>query len=131
MYYNSVMRLIGIDFGEKRVGIASTDEMGDFALPRVVLENTPELATEVERLAKDWQTDRVIIGESKDFKGAHNEIHIGALKFAEEMKKKGIQVEFHPELLTSIEAERLQGKNDMLDASAAALILKSYIDSHK
>lgn len=125
------MRLLGIDYGEKRVGIASTDEEGDFALPRVVLESHPALADEVERLADDWQTDRIIIGESKDFKGKDNAIQAEALKFAEELRRRGRDVVFHPEVLTSMEAERLQGHNDMHDASAAAIILKSYIDSQK
>jgi putative holliday junction resolvase len=122
---------MGIDFGEKRVGVASTDEMGHFALPRVVLENSAGLLDEVERLAEDWQSERVVIGESKDFKGAPNVIHAQALRFADELRSRGLDVVFHPELLTSMEAERLQGKNDMLDASAAALILKSYIDTNK
>lgn len=125
------MRLIGIDYGEKRIGIASTDEMGDFALPRVVLENSRDVAEEIERLALDWKTEKIIIGESKDFKGEHNEIHPKALRLAEDLRQRGLEVEFHPELLTSMEAERLQGKNDMLDASAAALILKSYIDTNR
>jgi putative holliday junction resolvase len=122
---------MGIDFGEKRVGVASTDEMGQFALPRVVLENKAGLLDEVERLAEDWQTERVVIGESRDFKGVPNVIHAQALRFADELRARGLDVVFHPEMLTSMEAERLQGKNDMLDASAAALILKSYIDSNK
>ena len=40
----------------------------------------------------------------------------------------GLPIHMYPEFLTSQEAERLQGKNDMHDASAAALILKSYLD---
>lgn len=125
------MRLMGIDYGAKRVGIASTDEEGYFSLPRVVIENTPALIDEVERLADDWGTERIVIGESKDFKGKPNKIHEEAAAFAKELKKRGRKVDFHPELLTSLEAERLQGHNDMHDASAASLILKSYIDTRK
>jgi RNase H-fold protein (predicted Holliday junction resolvase) len=52
--------------------------------------------------------------------------------FVENLKKAiGVEVEYHPEFMTSIEAEHIQGKGDMLDASAAALILKSYIDHKK
>jgi putative holliday junction resolvase len=128
---NKSERLMGIDFGEKRVGIASTDEMGGFSLPRVVLVNDEKLLDEIERLADDWATEKIIIGESLDFKGKPNKIHESAEKFAQALKKRGRKIEFHPELLTSLEAERIQGKNEMLDASAAALILKSYIDSQK
>lgn len=125
------MRLMAIDFGEKRVGIASTDETGDFAIPRVVLPNDENLINEVTRLADDWQTERIVVGESKNFKGEANAIDEEAKNFARSLESLGKSVEFHPELLTSLEATRLQGENDMLDASAASLILKSYIDSRK
>ena len=49
--------------------------------------------------------------------------------FVENLKKLGLSVHLHPEFLTSAEAERLQGKNHMHDASAAALILKSYLET--
>lgn len=125
------MRVMGIDYGEKRVGIASTDESGEFALPRKVLQNGDDLLDQVIRLAKEWNIEQVVIGESRDFKGEPNKIFAEAALFGDNLKERGIDVIFHPELLTSLEAKHLQGENDMLDASAAALILKSYIDSRK
>lgn len=122
------MKLIGIDFGAKRVGVASTDESGEFAIPRVVLPNDENLLSEVVKIAGD---SKIIVGESKDFKGRPNKIFAEAEKFAEALRKLGKTVEFQTEVLTSMEAERLQGSNEMNDASAAALILKSYIDSNK
>ncbi len=124
-------RLMSIDFGERRVGIASTDESGEFALPRAVVPNTERLLEEVVTLAREWQIQKIIVGESKNLDGAHNPIHSKAVEFVELLKEKGLEIEFHPEVYTSMEAKHLQGKNDMTDASAAALILKSYIDTHK
>jgi RNase H-fold protein (predicted Holliday junction resolvase) len=69
-----------------------------------------------------------VVGESKDFKGHENPIMKEAREFAEKLKAARLEVVFHPEILTSVEAEKLQGKNEMLDASAAAIILKSYIE---
>lgn len=125
------MRLMGIDFGEKRVGIASTDESGEFALPRAVLPNSLDLLEEVVRLAREWQVQKIVVGESKNLNGEHNPIHSQAAVFVGLLKERGFEIEFHPEVYTSMEAKQLQGKNDMTDASAAALILKSYIDTHK
>jgi putative Holliday junction resolvase len=122
---------MGIDFGERRVGIASTDESGEFALPRAVIPNTDNLLDEVVALAREWQVEKIIIGESKNLDGTYNPIHAKAAAFAVLLEEKGFGTEFHPEVYTSAEAEQLQGKNDMLDASAAAIILKSYIDTHK
>ncbi len=120
---------MAIDFGEKRVGIASTDESGQFALPRAVIPNTEGLLDEVVKLAREWEIAKIIVGESKNFEGAPNPIMKRALEFVENLKKHDLEIEFHPEVFTTMEAERLQGRSDLLDASAAALILKSYIDT--
>lgn len=125
------MKLVGIDFGEKRVGVASTDESGEFALPRTVLPNDAGLLQAVISLCEREGAERVILGESKDFKGSPNQIQSKIDEFKTALEDHGIEVVLHPELFTSAEAARLQGAGGMLDASAAALILKSYIDSKK
>ena len=48
-------------------------------------------------------------------------------QFKAELEKRGVEVVLHPEVMTTIEARRLQGQSAMTDASAAALILKSFI----
>jgi putative Holliday junction resolvase len=125
------MRLMGIDYGSKRVGVASTDESGEFAIPRVVLKNDKSLLDEVLAIKDRESIDRIVVGESRNYAGEHNSIMEKILKFKEDLEQRGVVVELHPELLTSVEATRLQDDNDMADASAASLILKSYIDSQK
>jgi len=125
------MRIIGIDYGEKRVGIASTDESGEFALPRAVLDNDENLFTDIEDLASVENVKKIILGESKKLDGQDNLISKDIEKFKIELENRGFEVIMHPEVFTSLEAERIQGKGEMLDASAAAIILKSYIDKEK
>lgn len=120
---------MAIDYGAKRVGLASTDETGHFALPRAVLTNDETLLDKVLRFKKEEGIEKIIIGESRDFKGQPNSILWEIAKFKAEIEKRGVEVIFHPEVLTTVEARRLQGTTPMTDASAAALILKSYIDS--
>ncbi len=122
------MSIMAIDYGEKRVGIATTDESNEFALPRVVLENTPKLLNEICELREKWNIEKIILGDSKKFDGSDNLIAVNIKRLKKELEEKGIVVIMHPEFLTSLEAKQLQGKNEMLDASAAAIILKSYID---
>ncbi|MBX4198805.1 RuvX/YqgF family protein [Candidatus Parcubacteria bacterium] len=124
-----MMRLMGIDYGSKKVGVASTDSRGEFALPRAVLPNDHHLVSEVVKMCEAEGVERVILGESKDFKGEPNDIQAEIAVFKQALEDHGIEVVLHPEMLTSLEAKQLQGENAMLDASAAALILKSYIDS--
>lgn len=125
------MKLLAIDYGEKRVGVASTDESGEFAIPRMVIQNSENLIKEVLNLISEWKIEKVILGESKNYDGSKNIISDEIERFKTDLENKGVEVIFHPELLTTMEAERIQGKNEFRDASAAALILKSYIDTQK
>jgi putative holliday junction resolvase len=125
------MRLIGIDYGEKRIGIASTDESGEFAIPRTVLTNDINLFPEIEKIAERDGVKKIVLGESKKLDGSDNLITKEIKKFKKNLEDRGFEVIMHPEMFTSMEAERIQGKGEMLDASAASLILKSYIDKEK
>jgi len=126
------MRTLGIDFGSKRVGIALSDESGDFALPYGVIENNEHLIREIRELCTINNVGEVVVGDSKDFNGEDNAIMQEVTPFIEKLKEVlGLPVELHPEFMTSSQAERLQGKNDMLDASAAAIILSSYLELKK
>ena len=126
------MRLLGIDYGDKRVGLALTDESGHFALPYKVVANTPQLLETVAEICQDSKVSTIVLGESKNWQGKANPImkRVGAFK-AKLAEATGLPIIFEPEFLTSAEAERIQGKTDNLDASAAALILKSYLDKRK
>lgn len=125
------MRLIGIDYGEKRAGIASTDESGEFALPRTVLPNDDKLISAVLKLKEKEGAEAVVIGESKNLDGTANPILEKILSFKSELEGLGVKVHLHPEVFTTMEARQLQGNTEMTDASAASLILKSYIDNQK
>lgn len=119
---------MAIDYGEKRVGIASTDETGKFALPRLVFENNKSLLGKVLKFKKDENIEKIVIGESKNLDGKANPIQEKIEGFKKELESCGIKIISHPEVLTTVEARRLQGGNEMTDASAAALILKSFLD---
>jgi len=128
LYYNADMKLMAVDYGSKRVGIASTDEAGEFALPRMVLSNDENLIEAVIKFVEENKIERIVVGESKNLDGTPNAILEDIDVFVETLRERGFDVVLHTEVYTSMEAERLQGRNDMRDASAAAIILKSYID---
>jgi len=126
------VKYLGIDFGIKRVGLATSDIEGKMAFPLDVLSNDKRLIQRIKDVCKSEKIESIIIGESKDFGGKDNIIMKDAKVFSSELKK-AIKVPIHweSEFYTSREAERLQGKHGMLDASAAAIILKSYLDKQK
>lgn len=122
------MRYLGIDFGEKRIGIALSDAEGDFAYAHSVVANGQHAITEIVALVKKEGVEALVMGESKDYSGKENTIMPCARAFAAELAlAAGVPLYWEPEFLTSAEAGRIQGEGRMLDASAAALILKSYL----
>ena len=124
-------RYLGIDFGEKRVGIAISDEEGKFAFPNVVLVNDKNLLKNIMSLCLKNSTEIVIMGESRNFQGKINEIMWKIEGFKKQLELMGVKVIFEPEFMTSVQASQITGENDMLDASAAAIILQSYLDKNK
>lgn len=122
------MKYIGIDYGKKRVGVAVSDENGQFAIPKEVVSNDKELVGRIASLVKETKAETVIVGESKDYKGKDNLIMQKIVAFKEEIEAHGIKVVLEPEFMTSYAAQRFQGKNELHDASAAALILQSFLD---
>ena len=112
--------------------MAVSDEQGGFAFPLVVLENTDTLISEIVEIVRENGVAEVVVGESRDFNMKENDIMKEITPFVESLKSAtGLSVHLHPEFLTSLEAEQLQGHNEMHDASAAAIILKSYLETRK
>ncbi len=123
------MRLIGIDYGKKRVGIALTDDKGLMAFPKAVLPNDNFLIPEIAAMVKSQGVSRIIIGESKDFKMIDNPIMSQIKLFKDQLElATGVETIYESEVLSSHQATHFQGKNAMIDASAAAIVLQSYID---
>ncbi len=121
------VRYLGIDYGTKRVGVALSDEGGVIALPHAVLPNDPKLLREVVRIAREREA-AVVMGESKDYQMRDNPVMAEAREFARELQKSDLEVYWHPEFMTSVEATRTTGKNASIDASAAAVMLQNFLE---
>jgi len=122
------MRKMGIDYGSKRVGIALTDEGGRMAFPHEVFPNDADLQKKIEKLISEKEVVEIVIGHSLDREGNPNKIHTAVEALMMDLTLSiGIPIHLQPEQYTTQEAVRLQGRNDKVDASAAAIILNSYL----
>ena len=121
-------KYLGIDFGEKRVGIAVSDEDGTIAFPTTVLINDSHLMKNIVDLCMKNAVEVVVMGESRDYKGQINSIMWKIEGFKKQLEMIGFKVVFEPEFMTSVQASQITGENKMLDASAAAIILQSYLN---
>lgn len=117
---------MGFDYGDKKVGIALSDEGGKMAFPHSVVANDGEFRAKALVLIKE-QGAEVVLGDSRAHDGSENKIAAAIKEFGAFLTENGIVVHFEPERFTSVEAERIQGRTPMTDASAAALILDGFL----
>jgi len=122
-------KIIGIDYGTKKVGVAISNEDGILAFPVDVFE-TKTILEKVESLAKENEVRKIVIGESTGFDMKDNPVMKEIRDFVEKLKEKGFEVVLENEFMSSMQASRLQGYNKKQDASAAALVLQSYLDKN-
>lgn len=122
------MRYLGVDYGSKRIGLALSDDAGTMGFPHSIAANTPRLAGELCTLIAKENVGAVVIGESRNLKGGENPIAKDARAFGDQIAEHaGIPVFFESEVFTSAEARRMAPLRASVDASAAALILTSYL----
>jgi putative Holliday junction resolvase len=136
------MRLIGLDVGEARIGVAASDPTGTLASARTVLQRRPEEAAlqAVCRIIEEEEAQAVIVGLPRSLSG---ELHGQAAlvqAFAERLRSQiSIPVHFWDERLSTVAAERemraagtkRDRRRTMVDAVAAAIILQNYLDAHR
>ncbi len=139
-------RLLGIDYGTKRIGIAISDVLGTLAFPKEIVLNNSETFQHIGEIIKEENIKEIVVGESVDFSGKLNSLSARIDVFILELKEKfNLPIHKQKEFLTSVEARKStnlkkdlspsqahskvkQIKSGRVDASAAALILQRYLD---
>jgi methionine--tRNA ligase beta chain len=125
-------KYLGIDYGEKRVGVAVSDNEAMVAFPKVVLENDQDLIKKIVEFCIGNEVGAVVIGESKNNKGEDNKINPKIIVFKRDLGNAiKVPIFLEPEFMTSLQVENTFGKTDMLDASAASIILQTYMDKER
>jgi putative Holliday junction resolvase len=135
------VRVLAVDHGEKRIGIALSDLTGTLARPLAILDHQSRDADvqHVTEIARDHRVELILVGESLDEDGHPNQAGRRARRFAEALRAVGeLPVEMWDESLSSQDARllRIAGgaskkkRAGAIDAEAAAVILQSYLDAH-
>jgi putative Holliday junction resolvase len=126
------MKTLGIDYGTKKMGLAVSDENGRIAFPRSVLKNNAGVLPIIKELIQKEKIECIVLGESLNYSGKPNLImeKISAFKKLLE-KETDLSVIFESEFLSSKQARNIHDSGDLNDASAAAIILQSYLDKVK
>ena len=124
--------LLGIDYGTKRIGIATCPPGSSLAFPHTVIKNDNQAISKIVTLIENFCPQVVVIGKSVNLIGKNNELQKEIMIFLKKLKYElgntEVKFEFEPEHYTSFQAERYQGKHPAVDASAASIILQAWID---
>ncbi len=125
------MKYLGIDYGTKRIGIALSDESGEFAFPQGIIGPDKAIA-EIKTLCEKEQVGAIVIGKSIASNGMDNEIVPVVEKFKTKLEEAtSLPVHFQQESYSTMEAHRYQTKAGSRDDSAAAIILQRFLDTKK
>ena len=123
---------MGIDVGSKRVGVALTDEGRNMAFPEAVLKQDNYLVKSLVSIIEKKGVAEIVLGHSLDKDGKPNKIHeLTEALMLDLTLETGLPVHLESELFTTQAALRIQGRNEMTDAAAAALILDAFITKNK
>lgn len=133
-------RILGLDFGDKRIGAATSDALGWTAQGKKVIQNTSweEVVAEIDSLIEQYDVGKVVVGLPKNMNGTLGPRAEKTLDFVEQLKE-----EIEPpvitwdERLSTAAAERTLIKadvsrakrKDVIDKMAAVVILQSYLDA--
>jgi putative Holliday junction resolvase len=136
------VRVLGIDFGERRIGLALSDPTGTIASPVETLLRRPGKRPPLMRLvdvARASGVERLVVGLPLDLRGAETPWCREVRAMGDELARRlGVPVAYVDERLTSVRAEKAvrsvglpRGQREekaRVDAAAAALILQSWLD---
>ena len=132
-------RILAIDYGRKRVGLAMSDELGAIAQPllTIVRTNRRELIRRLREICAKHDVAHIVVGHPLHMTGEAGEMAAEAAAFAMRLSKElKIETELVDERLTTWEARetmmetKSRRKGGPIDAIAAAVLLRDYLESH-
>lgn len=135
----TVERIIGLDVGEVRIGVAVSDPLGSMALPRDVIKRgaTEPTMAAVKELIDDTGASRIVVGLPLNQHGEPGPQAEKVRRFAEELEQRfGLPVDTQDERFSTAEAERTligadvsrKNRRKVVDKMAAQHILQTYLD---
>ena len=136
------MIVLGIDLGERRIGVAVSDPLAVIAQPATVIEHA-SLAEDVARvgaLAAQRKAERIVVGLPWNMDGSPGPATRRARRFANALRTRlGLDVVLWDERLTTLEADEAlaaagrgrEERMETIDKAAAAVILQRYLDAQR
>ena len=136
------MRVLGLDYGSKTVGVAVSDPLGLTAqgvetVWRKQENKLRQTLARIEELISEYQVERIVLGYPKNMNNTIGERAVKSLEFKEKLEKRtGLPVVMWDERLTTVSANRVlmetgvrrENRKEHVDEIAAVFILQGYLD---
>jgi putative Holliday junction resolvase len=133
-------RILGIDYGERRIGLAISDPLGIIALslPTLDTKKVKDVFEEIKTIVKEKDVEKIVLGLPRNMDGTIGEKGEKVKEFASKLKEKiGKEIDFWDERLTSVESlktlreekRKIKREKKIVDQISAVLILQGYLDS--
>lgn len=139
------MRIMGLDFGSKTVGVAVSDPLYVTASGLEIIRREQEnklrrTLARIEELVKEYEVEKIVLGFPKNMNNSEGERCEKTLEFKSMLERRtGLTVELWDERLTTVAADRAmievgirrEDRKKYVDKIAAAFILQGYLDAYK
>ena len=139
---NDIKKLLGVDFGAARTGLARSDDLGMYAvgMGNIKSYNIERAAADVAKKAEEIGAELIVIGDPVNMNGSRGEKSELCHNFGDLVSAHtDIPIEFFDERLTTVMAHGILGdsgikaknRKDIVDSLSAELILQGYMDKQK
>lgn len=132
-------RILGLDIGTKRIGVAISDTTHTIATGLGTIEKTTkkEVGLELKKIIENFGVDKIVIGMPLNISGGLSPQALSIKRDAEELKKEiEVEIIFWDERYTTVQSEKIlasfrvsrKKRKKIIDKTSAILILQSYLD---
>lgn len=136
------MKIMSIDYGNVRTGIAISDIRGILASPLCVIKESyqPKLVDKIIELINENKIEKIVIGLPRNMDGSYGYRCDDCKSLGQAISEKiNIDIEFEDERLTTVMAHNILSENNVrgakrkqtVDAVSAVMILQSYLDKNR
>ncbi|MBT3581377.1 Holliday junction resolvase RuvX [bacterium] len=133
-------RVLAIDYGEKRIGLALSDPLWLTAQPLSFLENNKIFFVELQKIIQEYDVKKIVLGLPKNLQGHDTAKTLEVRTFAEKLQKNlSMEVVFWDERFSTVAVNKFligadvsrKKRKKVVDSQAAAFFLQGYMDRYR
>ena len=123
------MRILGIDYGTRRIGLAIGDVEHGIAFPREVIQNDEHVLERIQSILEKERVEEIVIGRPEKLTGKQSDLLPEITEFIQRLgQASGLIFHLENEVFSTKAVYQGSTKRERIDAASAALILQGYLD---